>query len=94
MWSFSKKRFLITLGLSIVVWLGSGVIQALTGFEDYFKIFSSCTLTGYPIALCISSNNQSRVVLITITNILLWFWIIHLITGFFTSVKPESTGTK
>lgn len=77
MLGFSKKRFFVTLGLSVVVWLVSGLIQALTGFSNYFTVFHKCSLTGYPIALCISSNDQIKVVLVSIANIIIWFWVIH-----------------
>lgn len=78
MLGFSKKRFFVTLGLSIGVWVISGVIQAITGFADYFTVFHRCSLTGYPIALCISSNDQIKVTLVSIVNVAIWFWVIHL----------------
>jgi len=77
MLGFSKKRFLVTLGLSILIWLVSGVIQAMVGFSDYFKISHACSLTGYPIALCISNNNLAKVNLISLVNITIWFWVLH-----------------
>ena len=83
MLGFSKKRFLVTLGLSVGTWVISGVIQALAGFSNYFTVFHSCSLTGYPIALCVSSNDQAKVILISVVNIALWFWIIHLFWGWF-----------
>ena len=61
MWGFSKKRFFLTLGLSILIWLVSGAIQAMVGFSDYFKISHACSLTGYPIAFCISNNDIVKV---------------------------------
>jgi len=82
MLGFSKKRFFLTLGLSILVWVISGVIQAVIGFSDYFTIFHKCSLTGYPIALCISSNNQVKVVLVSVVNVVFWFWVIHIFSGF------------
>lgn len=83
MLGFSWKRFFITLGLSVGLWLVSGLIQALVGFSDYFTVFHKCSLTGYPIALCISSNDQTKVVLVSIVNIAIWFWGIHLFWGWF-----------
>lgn len=83
MLGFSWKRFLVTLGISVGAWGISGVVQALIGFSDYFTIFHSCSLTGYPIALCISSNDQIKVVLVSGVNIVLWFWVIHLFWGWF-----------
>ncbi len=82
MLGFSWKRFFVTLGLSVVVWVMSGVIQAIIGFSNYFTIFHSCSLTGYPIALCISSNDQIKVILVSGVNIILWFWVIHFFWGF------------
>lgn len=83
MFGFSKKRFFITLGLSVLVWGISGVIQALTGFSNYFTVFHSCSLTGYPIALCLSSNDQYKVILAAFANVIFWFWVIHLFWGWF-----------
>lgn len=83
MFGFSWKRFFITLGLSVVVWLVSGLIQALIGFSDYFTIFHKCSLTGYPIALCISSNNQIKVILVSIINVVIWFWVLHFVWKWF-----------
>jgi len=77
------KRFFITLGLSILVWLSSGIVQAITGFSNYFTVFHACSLTGYPIALCVSNNDEAKVVLISLTNIVLWFWGIHLFWKWF-----------
>ncbi len=77
MMGFSKKRFLVTLGLSILVWVISGILQAVTGFSNYFTIFHSCSLTGYPIALCISSNDSMKANLISLVNIVIWFWVLH-----------------
>lgn len=83
MFGFSKKRFFITLGLSVVVWGASGVLQGLLGFSNYFTVFHSCSLTGYPIALCVSSNDQAKVILVSVVNIILWFWVMHFIWGWF-----------
>jgi len=83
MLGLSKKRFFITLGLSVGIWLVSGFIQALIGFSDYFSIFHKCSLAGYPIALCISSNSQAKIVLTSFVNIIFWFWVIHLFWSWF-----------
>lgn len=79
----SMKRFLLTLGLSVVIWIVSGILQAFIQFTNYFTVFHSCSLTGYPIALCISSNNQVKIVLVSVVNIVLWFWVIHLFWNWF-----------
>lgn len=97
MWSFSKKRFLITLGLSIVVWYLSVIFQGLSSYNAPFNLLLSetCKITGFPIARCIYPDPYTVPFWVVILiNIIFWFWIIHLITGFFTSAKPESTGTK
>lgn len=83
MFGFSWKRFFVTLGVSVGVWLVSGIVQAFTGFSNYFTIFHSCSLTGYPIALCISSNDQIKVILVSGVNIIFWFWGLHFVWNFF-----------
>lgn len=83
MFEFSWKRFFITLGLSVIIWAISGVVQALIGFSDYFTVFHKCSLTGYPIALCISSNNLVKVSLVSASNIIFWFWVLHFVWKWF-----------
>lgn len=83
MWGFSWKRFFVTLGLSVGIWMVSMMVQGITGFSDYFNVFGKCSLTGYPIPLCIQSNNQFKMALISLLNITIWFWIIHLFWGWF-----------
>mgnify|MGYP001599512942 FL=1 len=65
MLGFSWKRFFITLGLSVVVWLVGGLIQALTNKGEFgsYVFGTGCELTGYPIALCISSNDKIKFLL-------------------------------
>lgn len=86
MWGFSKKRFFITLGLSIGVWVISGLVQIVIQQDRTYGFFSfggSCEITGYPIALCISSNDNTKFIIVSLVNILLWFWIIHLFWNWF-----------
>lgn len=90
MFGFSWKRFFVTLGLSVVVWLGSGLVQALTGFSNYFTVFHRCSLTGYPIALCISSNDQTKITLVSIINIVIWFWVLHFAWNWFEKRGSQS----
>ncbi len=85
---FAKKRFFITLGISIVIWLLSGLVQAIVGFSNYFTVFHQCSLTGYPIAVCLSSNNQIKVITISFVNIALWFCMIHFVGNL---VKKRNT---
>ncbi len=83
MWGFSIKRFLITLGLSVGVWLLTVVIQGITLYKVTFSLLgSSCQLTGFPIAKCVSgSSGEVPFWVIHIINILFWFWVIHLLWG-------------
>lgn len=80
MLGFSKRRFFVTLGLSILIWLVSGVVQLLVQQDTTLALFSfggSCEITGYPIALCISNNDDIKFLLISFANIMLWFWVLH-----------------
>lgn len=79
MLGFSKKRFLVTLGLSVVVWLISGFVQFLTNKGEFgsYVFGQGCELTGYPIALCILSNDKIRFFSVVLTNIFLWVWVLH-----------------
>lgn len=85
MMGFSKKRFLITLGLSILIWLVSGLAQALLNRGEFgsYIFGSSCEITGYPLALCIPSYKKFQILGIIFVNILFWFWVIHLFWGWF-----------
>ena len=82
---FSKKRFFLTLGLSILVWLVSGFIQVLTNKGEFgsYVFGTGCELTGYPIALCISSNDRTKFLLVVIANVMLWFWVLHFAWNWF-----------
>lgn len=88
MWGFSKKRFLITLVLSIVVWSISVVIQLFSTFSRYIGTFSTgCQVTGYPIDLCELQSQKTPALLVIIVNITFWFWVIHLFWGWFGKKK-------
>ncbi len=82
MFGFSKKRFLVTLGLSILVWVVSLIIQGTTLYKVKFSLFSgsACEITGFPIATCTYSGFQAG--LFQLVNIFFWFWIIHLFSTF------------
>jgi hypothetical protein len=84
---FSKKRFFITLGLSALIWFVSLFVQSLFTLTDITNSFSllgsSCEVTGYPIALCLSENKFAEAIGIYIINIVFWFWVIHFISGIF-----------
>lgn len=85
MLGFSKKRFFITLGLSVLVWYSTVIIQGVSGFNaSYNTLFTSfsCKLTGFPIAECILSGPEEvSVWLFNGVNILFWFWVIHFLTN-------------
>lgn len=84
MWGFSKKRFLITLGLSVGVWVITALIQAYLTFSKYLGTFSSgCQVTGYPIDVCTLRGPNVPAVFIILINITFWFWVIHLLLRWF-----------
>lgn len=91
MFEFSKKRFFITLGLSIVIWYITVIIQGIVGFNAPFNLLASgsnCQLTGFPIAQCIySSSNRISVWLVNLINIMVWFWVIHFLWGLFSKKR-------
>ena len=86
MFGFSKKRFFITLGLSILIWVVTNFIQLFnsnywpTGFS---LLGSSCTVTGYPIALCLAGYEKFKLILVYLVNILFWFWVLHFVWKWF-----------
>lgn len=80
------RRFFIILGISVFVLLVSGILQLVFQQDKTFGFFSfggSCEITGYPIALCLSSNNQVKIYVTYIINILFWFWLIDLLWNWF-----------
>lgn len=91
MWDLSWKKVLITLGLSVVIWYMSVVIQGITSFNaPYNTLFtaSSCKMTGFPIVKCISPGpGEISIWLINMINIFFWFWVIHLFWGWFNKQK-------
>lgn len=81
MLGFSKKRFFITLGVSIGGYLVGVLAQGLTLYNVSFSLSGgSCEITGFPIARCFSDNSSAT--LVQLVNLLFWFWLIHLIFGF------------
>lgn len=79
MWGFSKKRFLVTLGLSILVWAVTNFIQLFN--SNYWPSFSllggSCTVTGYPVAFCLASYEKVKILFVYLINISFWFLMLH-----------------
>ncbi len=77
-----------TLGLSVVVYFLSVLIQFLTGFNVSYSFLSDtgCQLTGYPIAKCIYNKSF---LFVDLVNIVIWFWVIHLVWGFVSPRKVK-----
>lgn len=72
------KRFLITLGASVVVWLATATIQAYFTFAQYIGTFSSgCQVTGYPLDVCALRGPNIPAILVILLNITFWFWVLH-----------------
>lgn len=91
MFGFSKKRFLVTLGLSVASWILTMIVQAVTTFQKYIGTFSTgCQVTGYPIDVCdLSRGFVVSPLLIIIINILFWFLVVHLFIGFVVKLKAK-----
>ncbi len=87
MLGFSKKRFFITLSLSILIWLVSVFLQGIMFYKVRLNLFSasSCEITGFPIADCVYDNTKAG--LIQLVNIFFWFWGVHLFWGWFDKRK-------
>ena len=86
MLGFSWKRFFITLGLGVVVWIISMFFQAFSLKDlsvNFSLLGSSCEITGYPVALCLTSNYVFYIITVYFINIFVWFWVIHLFSNFF-----------
>lgn len=90
MWGINKKRILVTLFLSIIIWFISVLVQVFTGYNAKLSIFGpSCQLTGFPIAKCIyDGQSQLSGWFVALLNLFFWFWVIHLFWGWFS--KPRS----
>lgn len=84
MLGFSWKRFFITLGVSVAVWVITALIQVYVTFSQYLGTFSSgCQVTGYPIDVCALRGPDVPAILIILINIFFWFWVLHLVWNFF-----------
>ena len=85
------KRFFITLGLSVLIWLISVFLQALLSLNTSFNLFgSACTITGFPIATCIyERKGQVPASVIALTNIAFWFWVLHFSWKWFNKGKSS-----
>lgn len=87
MWGFSIKRFFVTLGLSILVWIISMVVQQFFKSDNVnyglFSFAKSCDVTGYPLAQCISEYDKGRLYFFYLINLSFWFWVIHFFWNIF-----------
>lgn len=84
MLGFTKKRFFVTLGLAVGIWVITIFVQFALGINVKFGLFSgdSCQLTGFPIADCLYQSSKIPFWIIHIFNILFWFILIHFIGKF------------
>ncbi len=85
----SGKRFIITIILSIVIWLSTGFLQFIfnSGNSGAFLFGSACEITGYPLAQCINRANTVEILIYYFLNILIWFIVINLLIGWFKKTK-------
>lgn len=85
------KRFCITLGLSILIWLISGLFQALLNKGEFgaYLFGTGCELTGYPLAMCISSNQTIKILVTYFINISFWFLVLHFSWKWFNKSRGQ-----
>lgn len=87
MMGFSKKRFFIILGLSVLIWVISMVLQSFFKGDNvnygFFIFGKSCEVTGYPFARCIPDYDKLAIYLTYLINLFFWFWVIHLLGKWF-----------
>lgn len=79
---FSRKRFLVTLGLSILIVLSTSYFGQLYDREDWklnWLSLSSCAITGYPLKICLYSPRQGLLISILLINIAFWFLVINFL---------------
>lgn len=86
---YSLKQIRIGL-LSLVIWLGSvviqkqfGLIQCIGGNLRWYKI------TGYPISECVNRDEKVIIFAVYLTNIVFWFLTIKLIQQAFSRSKKR-----
>src|SRR3989338_4135160 len=81
---FSKKRFFVTLGLSLIIFFFTAYIQ-IYDFEDWklnLLSLSSCSTTGYPVKVCLYNHTQGLLIAIYLINIAFWFLTINFLYFF------------
>lgn len=82
----TKKRFFVTLGFAVGVWVITNFLQLLNSNDwplGFSLLGGSCTVTGYPVALCLSAYEKIKIILVFLINISFWFLIIHLFWNWF-----------
>lgn len=85
------KRFLVTLGVSVGVWVVTVLIQAYVTFSKYLGTFSSgCQVTGYPIDVCTLRGPDVPAILVILFNIFFWFWVLHFAWNLFQKRGKQS----
>ncbi|EKD85151.1 MAG: hypothetical protein ACD_38C00075G0003 [uncultured bacterium] len=92
MFGFSRKRFLVTLGLSVLIWIVSNFIQLLNSNHwpaGFSLLGGSCTVTGYPFAFCLAGYEKVKILLIYLVNIAFWFWVLHFLWKWFNKGKSS-----
>lgn len=90
MFGMSKKRIGLTFLISVVLWFISNVYELLTkplsGLKGSF-LGESCTFTGYPVAMCVYSDQGILLYLYWIINILIWFFFVNILVYLFNLVR-------
>jgi len=71
----SKKSFVVILGISVVFWFISALLQGLLGTLFNFNSLGSCQVTGYPLAVCTNSY-AGLPIGYYLLNIIFWFVIV------------------
>lgn len=84
MLGFTKKRFFITLGLAVGIWVISGIIQGnYTALRSVGTFSTGCQLTGYPIDVCWFKKYTLSPLTAILFNIVFWFFLISLVWKIF-----------
>lgn len=92
MFGFSWKRFLVTLGVSVGVWVVTNFVQLFSSSwpAGFSLLGGACTVTGYPLAFCFSAQEKAKIIPIYFINILIWFWVLHFAWNFFDKRRKQT----
>ena len=75
-----KKRFFVTLGMSIFIWLVTCVLEVYGSFARNVATFTTgCQTTGYPINLCHFEMFRPVPIVLIVFNIIFWFFMVELL---------------